>query len=302
MDLYEASTKFVSWLERRIIAAGRGDGLQTLDVEPAGRFWLGRLTSESAVAATGLGARGERLEPCAMGLRVLPAGGENWVFAIDVSACAWLRGEGGRWTKRPISTVVLPVAIPNASPNEYRFGQAEIAHALEVACGAPGLSGEIRIDVAITRERGPEFSITMVNTSPEVHEDFKDTNLYECCFSVRGLFNRSYMLEALPDSFRYDRRVAAYGINGGYNVNGQGNLTTTDTISVDQGRASFWNVDESAPDLRFVALASDPVPGCRQLASALSKWGADTWGPEALAERSARNSWTAAMRPHFMAS
>ena len=59
MNLDAAGARFAGWLEQRVIAAARGDGLSQLFVEPSGKFWLGRLASEAAVISSGLGDRGE---------------------------------------------------------------------------------------------------------------------------------------------------------------------------------------------------------------------------------------------------
>ena len=51
--------------------------LERLDVDPASTFWLGRLASEDHVFASQLGDRAERLDPCAIGLRVRPSGDDS---------------------------------------------------------------------------------------------------------------------------------------------------------------------------------------------------------------------------------
>src|SRR5215472_5605497 len=95
MSEQHAAELFVDWLERRLTVAGRGDHDTILEVEPSGKFWLGRLAPEAYVANLGLGDRGERLEPCATGLRVRPLGDGPWRFRIRVSATVWL------WQHRP---------------------------------------------------------------------------------------------------------------------------------------------------------------------------------------------------------
>jgi hypothetical protein len=50
-DLHTASARFVHWLDQRVLQAGRGDTIHASDVEPAGRFWLGRLATEEEVKA-----------------------------------------------------------------------------------------------------------------------------------------------------------------------------------------------------------------------------------------------------------
>src|SRR5579863_10000175 len=96
---YEAAERFVNWLDRQLTVAGRGDEEHTLAVEPSGKFWIGRLAPADFVANTAMGDRGDRLEPCAVGIRILPVGDGPWSFMVDVSACAWLRRAPGQWVK-----------------------------------------------------------------------------------------------------------------------------------------------------------------------------------------------------------
>ena len=59
----------------------------------------------------------------------------------------------------------------------------------------------------------PELVVELVNTSPADGGPLKDTDLYEASLEVDGLPTRPFILESLPDSFRYDRKIPAYGIN-----------------------------------------------------------------------------------------
>ena len=61
---------------------------------------------------------------------------------------------------------------------------------------------------------GPELVVTIVNVSPEELPGW-DTNLYEVSLQVDAGETEAFTLDNLPDSFRYDRHVAAYGVNGG---------------------------------------------------------------------------------------
>ena len=54
-DREAAAARFVRWLDHRLTEAGRGDRVDQLEVDPGGRFWLGRLAPEEAVIALGLG-------------------------------------------------------------------------------------------------------------------------------------------------------------------------------------------------------------------------------------------------------
>ena len=63
---------FVAWLLSEVVSDARGDRVAVLDVAPSGRLWLGRLAPTAKVQNSRLGERAERLEPCEVGLRVLP--------------------------------------------------------------------------------------------------------------------------------------------------------------------------------------------------------------------------------------
>jgi hypothetical protein len=98
-EKYAAAEKFVGWLERRIVTAGRGDADSLLEVEPSGKYWLGRLAPEEDVVERGLGERGERLDPCAIGMRLQPSRPGPWTLTVSVSICAWFRDTNGLWHK-----------------------------------------------------------------------------------------------------------------------------------------------------------------------------------------------------------
>ena len=93
-DLSHACETFVDWLTGRLISSARGDHIDQLEVEPEGRFWLGRLAPEAAVMNSPLGDRSERMQPCAIGLRLRPSGAPPWRFTAIVSGCAWERSAG----------------------------------------------------------------------------------------------------------------------------------------------------------------------------------------------------------------
>lgn len=92
--LMEACDRFVTWLDRRVVAAGRGDGLQRLEVAPSGTFWLGRLSRLVGKDEDAGGAnddRSDRLDPCAMGIRLRPAESSPWSMTVTVRARAWVK-------------------------------------------------------------------------------------------------------------------------------------------------------------------------------------------------------------------
>src|SRR5207248_2990860 len=98
-------------------------------------------------------------------------------------------------------------------------GRRDIAAAL-TAVGADGLFAEVHAEVEPGRD-GPQVALTLVNVSPDELPHL-DTNLYEVELEVEPGPTEAFVLDNLPDSFRYDRRVPAYGINGGLRVLGAG--------------------------------------------------------------------------------
>jgi hypothetical protein len=290
-SLYKDSERLVCWLEERVIDDARGDSETTLAVEPEGKFWLGRLAPEELVAAQ-VGDRNERLEPCAIGIRVKLAEAGPWKFSIGVRTVAWLKDERV-WTKTDEATVVIPVTV-DAVEGTHAFGKTQLAEALEEVCRCKGLSAEIRCEVRRV-QRDYELTTLLVNTSPAEHTDFKDTRLYECRIELTSLRTIPFTLEALPDSFRYDRAVFAYGVNCGVRRDGD-KLQSTEVVTVTRARPIFWGGTHKIPDLRFSVLADDPLPSARELAAALKQWGEDEWSDAPLEKRATEESWSLEMR------
>lgn len=283
--------RLVHWLEGGVIADARGDNESELGVNPDGKFWLGRLAPEELVAAQ-LGERNERLEPCAIAIRVKPGTAGPWQFRVTAIAVAWLKA-GQRWTKTDEVSVVLPITV-GANVGNSLFGEQQLADALEMVCGLSGLTAEVRCEVRTMPGGGSELTIMLVNTSPAAHTDFADTRLYQCRLAVSGLRTTPFTLEALPDSFRYDRNVPAYGINCGVRLDGF-NFESTDVISVARPRPVFWGGKGRPTELRFAKLAKDPVTPALALSAALKEWGETEWADATLHDRSAAEKWSSEM-------
>lgn len=110
----EAATRFVAWLEDRAVAGARGDDETNSDVDPIGKFWLGRLGPKDEVTKSD--GRGDRLEPCAIGVRFRPKTVASRL-TLHVSTRVWGRKrnkEGDRpwlWTKSPEIAFAVEVEI-----------------------------------------------------------------------------------------------------------------------------------------------------------------------------------------------
>jgi len=297
-SIHEASIALLDWLDREVTAAGRGDDLKFSREDPSRRFWLGRLAPEETVQVTGMGARGERLDPCAVGLRLVPESSLPWTLRATVSMVAWIKNEDDQadedqqWVKLP--TVIRDIDCQlDMGQHEAPFGQKVLAEAL-AEIGATGLSAEVRLEMDVHAGQ-TELVVTLVNTSPDVQQsDLDCTHLFETTLEVRRIATRPFVLERLPDGYRYDRSVPALGINAGVRAF-DGLLATTDTVPVDKGRPDYWNSDAPRPDLEFKTLADDPLPQLELLMDALTAWNDQHWGDE-LQARAAAEYWDGATR------
>ena len=294
---YQAAQRFVTWLETRVVIEARGDEETFSQTDPTGRFWLGRLGPKDFV--TRPDERQDRLEPCAIGLRLRPAEEYPPAFEVDVRCNLWSRrraeeGTGLRWAWEKSDPVEITVRVEVRDiAGDQIFGAKEISDALQAA-GSPGLSGEVRIRITGRNPASRAFEITFVNTSQEV-ADFADGRFFETRLTVRGLAHLPFALESLPDSFRYDRRVDAYGINCGFSMDGQ-EIRTSDGPGYSKERPTFWASQLPKPDVSFAALAADPLPTARELLNAFEAWSTDVWSDTTLWNRSETEGWSENMR------
>lgn len=290
-----AGACLVAWLEQEVIADARGERLSTLAVKPADLLWIGRLAPENAAWKVALGQRGQRLDPCSCGFRFRP-GGPPWEWQAEVRFHIWQRirdpeTKAAHWEKGDPFATTVAIQIPDDTPGTFSFGMDDFAAILG------GLSAiyKPRIDVEIGRESGkPSVAVVVVNDSAE--KQAVDSNLYEVSLELTVGATTPFVLDSLPDSFRYDRLVPAYGINGGVEVDGEV-LRTVDVASQDRLRPQYWDDAIGAqPDLRFATFAKDPLPSLRELVNALGRWGASKWSKAALDERHRKQEWTVEMR------
>lgn len=295
---YRAAERFVGWLERRVMIEARGDEEVFSPVDPTGRFWLGRLGPKDFV--TRPDERQDRLEPCAIGLRIRPATTFPLSFEVKVSCRLWKRRRaedcGGlrwAWDKSEPVVVTVPIMVED-KPGDQIFAAEMIEGAL-VATGAAGLSGDVRVRMTGRTPSSRALEITFVNTSQEV-TDYADGRFFEAELEVKGLQRLPFELETLPDSFRYNRLVQAYGINCGFVIDEDDTIRTSDGPARTKERPTFWPSRDPKPDLSFFGLAEDPVSSARTLLRSFEKWSNEVWSDEVLARRSVFEGWSAGMR------
>ena len=299
-ELQKVGEQAVRWLLNRVVVSSRGDDVRSMAVEPDGRFWLGRLAPQATVMASPFGDRTERMQPCAIGIRLRPSGPPPWDFVVTVSGCAWFRvREDGetRWHKTDTVRQDVPVSVRSAEV----ASQERSATLFDTSINSQLPEDEIRCVVTVDVERGRndvvELVITMVNDSADSGDTrLADTGIYQSLMRVSGLDTTPFYLEALPDSFRYDRRVSAYGLNCGVEQTDSGAFQTSDVVSVDKTRPVYWSVDRPEPDMTFDALAADPIPHLRLLIEAHREWGSAVWSTDQLDTRAQAEHWSEAMR------
>lgn len=294
----EDGARFVRWLEGEVIADARGDRFTETKTRPADRLWLGRLAPEETAWKVGKGARAQRLDPCSMGMTFRPQG---WEWAIEVSFVVWTReGEKDQvtWKKSErLSVLVEPGKLSADTRGTFSFGETDFA----AAFSAQGIKDRsARIDVEIGREHDhPTATVLVVNDTAE--KKAFDPNMYEVVIRVRSGPVTPILLDALPDSFRYDRRISAYGINAGVLYDGEW-MESTDGVIAERKRPEYWDTSLGPqPDLAFETLARDPMPSLRALVDALERWGNEHWSAERLAERAAAEPWTDEMHENAKA-
>lgn len=296
------ATAFVQWMLDGVVAEARGDQMRTLTVAPSGRLWLGRLAPEVVVRNSRLGERSERLEPCEVGVRLRLSEVDGRMAQCSARLFVWHEIDGAddndpdadRWAKSGPVEVAAQVQTPTSIGAVNRAGRSEFGAAL-AAIGASGLECELHAEMEVGKD-GPEMVITLVNISPEELPGW-DTNLYEVSLHVAAGPTQSFTLDNLPDSFRYDRTVDAYGVNGGVERVDQTTFRTTDVALYDQPRATYWDdAGGPEPDLRFTTLHDRPEPPLRELVEAARRWGAEHWSTDALERRADEEAWDDGMR------
>ncbi len=290
MSERQAAETFGAWLSDKVIQEARGRDVVEAELDPSSRFWLGTLAPEEGQLTRGIGERGERLDPSAVGIRVQPVGPAPWTFDVVVRCATWT-SDGSMWRKSPYCEVGGLLEIRDGVTDH--FG-GRLATELERTSGCPDLSAVVRAEVVETLD-GPSVELTVVNTSPARIRGVS-SNLFEVELSVTPPAITPYLLESLPDSYRYDRRVMCYGINAGIEALDDGRLRTVDAIETRQYRPTFWNAESACPELSFASLADDPLPALHELARAHRAWGDVHWSDEALGERARIQGWTDEVR------
>lgn len=287
--------RFVDWLSDRAVRDGRGDDLEELASRPDKVLWLGRVAPAEAAWRSSMGERGRRLDPCSIGFRFRP---RQWRWTAVASFVLWIwDDESEIWRKTDRLSIQIDISAERDPTGETTtIGADRFAASLAEAGHSKRRSAHIEVEVEREREQ-LGVSVSLVNTSEDYTRKF-DANLYEVRLELEVGPIDDIELDALPDSFRYDRRVPAFGLYCGVDFAADpGILRTNDIGAINRPRPAYWDPDLGAePDLRFSTLAEDPAPALACLVEALEKWGGTHWSDETLDERARTEHWTTEMR------
>jgi len=293
----EYSQSFVAWLLNEITIEARGDRHQQLAVAPIGRFWLGRLAPEERIQESRLGERAERLEPCECGFRVRPTQLDGRLIRCRIGIVAWREIEDAgddpdedKWVKTDRVEAELELKLPERVGQMEVAGHEEISQAL-TGVGAVDLAAEVHAEIEAGKE-GPQLALTLVNVSP-IEVNGWDTNIYEVELEADVGPTEYFLMDNLPDSFRYDRRVEAYGINGGVESLSNSVFAMSDYAMFQKQRPDYW--DEAllgtVPDYSFASISADPIGSLESLVQSLRKWTETMWNEEVLENRQVDEDW-----------
>jgi hypothetical protein len=285
--------EFANWLFEEVISGARGDRFTEMPVAPAGKLWLGRIAPETYVRNHRLGERAERLEPCEIGMRLLPAEWDSRRILCRARAAVWKKSSDELWSKSQYIEVPVEFEMPTPSEERRAFGREDFERAFS-SIGADGLSAEIHAEVERSA-REPNLAISFVNTSPEEMEGM-ETTLYEAELEVNIGPIRPFVLDAIKESFRYKRKIPAYGINGGVERLSETAFVTTDYVAADQSRQKYWDEETGdLPDFTFDRMSRDPLPELRSLVVSLRKWGKQNWSQKQMGILAVEDDWSPEM-------
>lgn len=295
-DKYEACLTFSDYIIDRVISSARGSNVSESENRPSGRFWLGRLCPEEKVLERGMGDRGERLEPCACGIRLqIPKNAEQDVSVVGSAAIWHKEDKDSPWRKIYLPAIETTLRL-DGKPGRQTFGKKDCEEEWKDGDVCDAYSLEFEVEVKETgRSELLEVSIQIVNRSKASSRRFRDTNFYEALLRVSGINSVPFELELLPDSFRYDRQVDAYGINCGVLSAEAGTFETIDAKEAVQNRPLFWSREANTPDLSFQTLTSDPIAPIQSLLDEYTQWHSESWSEDGLTARAKDENWTQAM-------
>lgn len=170
----------------------------------------------------------------------------------------------------------------------------------------PEWNVELDVEVSDSGDGTSELLVTIVNRSNPAEEQHVDqdgtqkfargkcdTNIYEARLSCEpSVPVVPYELEQIPDSYRYDRQVAAFGMNAA--AEEHGGLLNTAFAAVartDRVHPRTDGADGAGIDTTFATLKSEPLDALDNLLAQAREWTKVNWGKDALAAMGRKEGW-----------
>lgn len=174
----------------------------------------------------------------------------------------------------------------------------------------PVWSAEIDVEASGPDDGPFEVTVMVTNRSPDEDEQFVDRDrtqkfppkgvdplLYEveleCAPSAPVI---PYELEQIPDSYRYDRRVPALGMNTAVEVEGTTIRSAFAAVAATDRVHPRTEIGGTRIDTTFSTLMNDPVPALESMLAEARAWTRLHWGREALDRMAVEGRWTAETR------
>lgn len=172
----------------------------------------------------------------------------------------------------------------------------------------PTWEAEFSIDVSRTEQTGYEVNVLLTNSTPrrnkqtisDIGKEFpswvNDLNLYEVQVSATlSKPVKPYILEQIPESFRYDRTVAALGTNCAAKVEENEIKSSSAPLAETNRVYPRREYKGETIDTRFSNLKNNPMPLVHELIEMAKDWTDENWSKEHLEELAKEKKWDEAM-------
>lgn len=174
-------------------------------------------------------------------------------------------------------------------------------------------SWQVAVDVEVDELVGgrADVLVTMVNRSPDRDHQFVDQdrtkkfatwacdpNIYEARLSCKpSVPVVPYELAQIPDSYRYNREVAALGMNAAVEEqNGTLHTAFAAVARTDRVYPRTEADDGTRIDTRFATLRTGPIPALENLVEQSRRWAEEHWGRPALDKMASDGEWAPDVR------
>lgn len=168
--------------------------------------------------------------------------------------------------------------------------------AFDVETSQPDSKGVHEILVTITnRSPGPEQQTLPGRPDQTLPSWASDARIWEAAVGCRASAPlQPYVLEQIPDSYRYDREVLALGFNCSTEEDGDNVIRSAFAAVAETDRVHPRREGEREPgpiDTSFDTLRSDALPALKRLLEEASYWTEENWGDDARRAMAQADNW-----------